>query len=132
MTYTDAIATRNAALNARTALYNTGTIKIYSGTRPATPDTALSGNALLVTLTFGATAYGAAASGVATANAITSGVAAATGTASFARAFKSDGVTAIADLDCGIAASGKEIILDTLSIVTGATVSCSADTLSQP
>src|ERR1700677_1142520 len=97
MSFEGAIATRNAGANATTALLNSGFIEVYSGARPATPDTALSGNTLLATLTFGATAFGAAASAIATANAIVSGNCVANGTAAWCRLYKSDGTTVVGD-----------------------------------
>jgi hypothetical protein len=129
MAFEGALATRNAAVNAVTALCNSGFIEVYSGTRPATPDTALSGNTLLATLTFGSTAFGAGSSGVATANAITSGTAAATGTAAWARIYKSDGTTVVGD--CNVGTSGSDINFPTLSFVSGETISCSSLTLTQ-
>ena len=56
-----AAATREAALAAFAARCNGGTITIYSGTQPVTPDTALAGNTALATLTFSATAFPAGA-----------------------------------------------------------------------
>jgi hypothetical protein len=125
------IAGWNLALNAMldTPLAS-GTIKIYTGTQPATPDTALSGNTLLATLTIGATAFGAAASGVATANAITSGTAVATGTATFFRCFQSNGTTAVLDGSVGTATA--DMILNTTTITSGGTVSITAWTVSMP
>jgi hypothetical protein len=98
----------NAAVDALTALLNTGYLRLYSGTRPADADTALSGNTLLAELRFGATAFGAAVAGVATANAITADASAdATGTATFYRCLKSDGTTAVMD---GNVASGQAAV----------------------
>ena len=63
-----------------------GTIKLYTATIPTNADTALGAQTLLATLTFNATAFGAASSGVATANAIVSDTSAdATGTVTWAR-----------------------------------------------
>jgi hypothetical protein len=129
MSFEGSLGSRNASANAVAALCNSGFIQVYSGTRPATPDTALSGNVLLATLTFGATAFGAASAGVATANAIASGTAVATGTASFARAFKSDDSTVVGDFNCGT--SGSDFNFSTLSFVSGALISCSSLTLTQ-
>ncbi len=129
MSFEGALATRNAAVNAVAALCNTGYIQVYSGSRPATPDTALNGNTLLATLTFSATAFGAGASGVATANAIGSGTAVATGTAAFARIFKSDDSTVVGD--CNVGTSGSDINFPTLSFVSGEVISCSSLTLTQ-
>lgn len=119
----------NAALNAACALLNSGTMNIYSGTQPATPDTALSGNTLLATLTFSATAFGNASAGVATANSITAGTAGNTGTATFARCLSSG---AAAVLDCSVGTSGADINLNDVAITSGGTVSVTSYTVSMP
>jgi hypothetical protein len=129
MAFEGALASRNAAVNAVTALCNSGFVEVYSGTRPATPDTALSGNTLLATLTFGATAFGAGSSGVATANAITSGIAVATNTAAWARVYRSDGSTVVGD--CNVGTSGSDMNFPTLSFVIGEIISCTSLTLTQ-
>lgn len=117
-------ATVNAQANALAALCNGGFIKIYDGTQPASADTALSGNTLGVTLTFGATAFGAAVSGVITANPITSGNAVASITPTFARIFKSDGTTVVMDVSAG--ASGANMTIG--AFTAGTTVSVSSFT----
>ena len=116
----------NAEANALAPLLNGGFIEFYTGTQPANANTALSGNTLLATLTFGNPAFGAAAAGVITANAIASGTAAATGTATFARLYKSDGTTVVMDVTVGT--SGAGINLNTTSIVTGGLVSVTSFT----
>lgn len=118
---------RNAQLDAIDDAMNAGsagaTLKIYSGTRPAT-GAALSGNTLLATLTFSTTALGAASSGSITAASITSDSSAdATGTAAWFRVEDSNS-TFIMDGDCGT--SGSDLNLDTTSISAGATVSISS------
>ncbi len=123
-----AVARRNEMLDALTNNANSGLLRLYSGTRPTNADTALSGNTLLAQLTLNATSAGAASGGVWTANAITSDSSAdATGTASFARLFESDGTTVIADFSLGT--SGTEVIVNTTSIVSAAVVSCSSMTV---
>ena len=117
-------ATVNAQANALAALCNGGFIKIYDGTQPASADSDLSGNTLGVTLTFGATAFGAANSGVITANAITTGVAVAGITPTFARIFKSDGTTVVMDVSAG--ASGANMTIG--AFTAGTTVSVSSFT----
>ena len=102
-------ATVNAQANALAALCNSGFIRIYDGAQPATADTALGGNTLGVTLTFGATAFPGAVSGLLTANAITSGTAVAGITPTFARIFKSDGTTVVMDVSAG--ASGANLTI---------------------
>lgn len=117
-------------LNGIRADFNSGILNLYNGTRPTDADTALSGNTLLVTLTFNATAFPVAASGVLTANAITSGAGVAAGTATFARSFKSDTTTPLADFSVGT--SGTEVVLNTTSIVVAGTVSCTSCTITNP
>lgn len=126
-----AAAARNTALDALKALLNTGYLRIYSGTRPTNADTALSGNTLLAELRFNATAFGASANGAASANAITDDSSAdATGTATFARFFQSNGTTVVMDVEVGT--SGANLNLNTVSIVAGAVVSVSGYTLTLP
>jgi hypothetical protein len=130
---TGANAARDAALNAVTATVNNGTLRIYSGTAPANADAALSGNTLLAQLTLGATAFGAAASGVATANAISADTSAdATGTPTFFRLLASNGTTVVYQGTAG--ASGQELNLSNLSggqIVAGGSVSVTSLTVTQ-
>jgi hypothetical protein len=111
----------NAETNAVTALLNTGYLRIYSGTQPATADTAIAAQVLLATLRFGSTAFGAAANGVATANAITSDTnAAATGTAAWFRCLQSDGTTTVFDGSAGTSAANLN--LNSVAISAGAQV----------
>lgn len=126
-----------ASVGAVTPLLNSGTIQIFTGSQPADANQALTGT-LLATMTFGATAFGApTASGstgsrivTATANAITSGTAGATGTAGYFAVLKSDGTT-VAGMG-SVGTSGADLNLSTLSIVSGATISCSSFTITQP
>ena len=107
-----------------------GTIKIYTGTIPTDADTAVGAQTLLATLTFSATAFGAAANGVATAAAITSDTSAdATGTAAWARIASGAGTT---QLDVTVGTTGEDINFNTVSFVTGATVAITALTYTQP
>ena len=112
----------NAAADAFGALFNTGYLRIYSGTQPANANTALSGNTLLAELRFAATAFPAASAGVLTANAISSVTAGATGTASFFRCLQSNGTTVLMDGTCDISANTPNLTLPTTSIVSGVTV----------
>ncbi len=109
------------------ALLNNGYLRIYDGTQAATADTAVGAQTLLAELRFNATAFGAASNGVATANAITQDSSAnATGTASWFRALKSDGTTAV--FDGSVGTSGCDLNLNTVSIVSGAAVAVSSFT----
>lgn len=115
----------NTQANALKSEFDNGYLRIYSGTQPATADTALSGNTLLAELRFNATAFGSASSGVLTANAITQDSSAdASGTASFYRAFKSDGTTVL--MDGNVGTSGTNMVVATTTITAGQTVSCSS------
>ena len=106
---------KNAQLDAITAqLGNLCVIDLMTGTKPANPDTALSGQTVLVTLIGGTPFAPAASAGVLTANAIASGTgtaAAGLGTAAtWARAYKSDHTTAVLDGTVGT---------NTTAVVTG-------------
>jgi hypothetical protein len=131
-------ATTEAAVNAVAVLLNSGNISVYTGTQPADANTALSGNTLLASMGFGSTAFASAtASGsagsrvvTATANSITSDTdAAATGTATWFRCYKSDGVTGV--MDGAVGTSGSDLNLNTTSIVEGATVAVTAFSITQ-
>ena len=117
-------ATVNAQATSLSTLCNSGLIRVYDGTQPATADTAVGAQVLGVTLTMNATAFGAPASGLLTANAVTSGTAVADITPTWARILKSDGTTVIMDISAG--ASGCNLTLG--AFTTGTTVSASAFT----
>jgi len=121
----------NAEADALSDLLDNGYLRIYSGTQPATADTALSGNTLLAELRFNATASGAAVAGVLTMNAITSDTAAdATGTATFYRALKSDGTSVVMDGSVGTASA--DLILNSVAISAGAQVDVTSFTHTVP
>lgn len=120
----------NAAANAVCTLANGGTLKIYNGSQPASADTAVSSQTMLASLALSATAFGNAAAGVATANAITSATAAASGTASWFRVFKSDGTTAV--FDGSVDTTGADLNLNATAIASGATVAVSSLTYTEP
>jgi hypothetical protein len=106
-----------------------GSLRIYDGTMPADANAALSGNTLLAQLTMNATAFGAAAAGVATANAITQDSSAdASGTASFFRVL-SGGATVV--MQGSVGTSAANLVLNSVVISAGAAVSVSALTYTQ-
>jgi len=124
------IVGRNAELDAFGALFNSGYLRIYSGTQPATPETAAAGT-LLAELRFNASAFGAASAGVITAAALTADASAdATGTAAWARALQSNGTTALMDGD--VSTSGAWINLNSVAIGIGSSVSVTALTITNP
>jgi len=120
-----------AAIDAGTA----AVINIYSGTVPANADAALSGNTQLAQLVCAASVFasktdtGSAARG--TFAAITADASAdATGTATFFRILTQNGGTVVAQGTVGTAAA--DLILNTVSITLGSTVSITSATLDVP
>lgn len=116
--------TVNIQADTLATLCNSGLIRVYDGTQPATADTAVGAQTLGVTLTFGATAFPAAVSGLLTANAITSGTAVASITPTWARILKSDGTTVVMDVSAG--ASGANMTIG--AFTSGTVVSCTSFT----
>jgi len=127
MTVKLAVAVRNTALDAiDTAIGTSGFLRIYNGTQPTNPDTALSGNTLLAELPLSATAFGAASGGVLTAASITDEASApATGTQTFASLVTSAG-TRIVDMSCG---NGSGDLNLSGTITSGGTVSVTSLTI---
>lgn len=99
-----------------------GTLVIYDGTRPANADTAVSGQVALVTFALHDPAFAPAAAvaggGQATANDIDPVVAAATGTATWFRAYDSDGKSVFDGAVTDTTGTG-DLKLSSTSIVTG-------------
>lgn len=118
-------AAANAAADAVCALANNGYVRIYDGTQPADADTAVSDQTLLAEARLGATAFGAAVAGVATANAITddSSINEA-GTPTWFRVLASNGSTVLFDGSAG--ASGCNMNVSGVPLVQGATLSISS------
>ena len=109
-----ALAARNAMVDSFCAKFDAGTgagtLLVYNAPLPATPDTGITTQTLLGTLTMHDAAFGAATGGTATANAITSDAAAdASGTPAFARGKDSSGNT-VGDFTWGVSGSGACII----------------------
>ena len=122
---------RNAALDAAfTSSQNGGLLRVYSGSRPATLSTPISGQTLLVEFDLNATAWAAASGGSKAANSIASKVAVATGTASFFQILNTDGTTVHADGNVGT--SDECMVLPTTSIVASVTVTVSSLTFTIP
>lgn len=117
----------NAGCDAECALLNDGYLRIYTGTQPATANTALSGQTLLAELRFGNPSFGAAVNGVATANPIADDTAAnASGTATWYRCLKSDGTTPV--FDGSVGASDANLVMNSVVISSGALVEVTAFT----
>jgi hypothetical protein len=111
------------------AVFDSGTIEIYSGSVPASVGSTPAGT-LLAVLTFGSTAFGSASSGTITANAITSDTSAdATGTAG-CFVMKNSGGTILCDGSVGT--SGADINFDSVNFVATGTVSIGSFTFTLP
>lgn len=131
-----AVLTRNAILAAIIARIdadaNGGTVKVYTGTRPATADTALSSNTLLATFTFATSSFSAPSGGSATVSSLPlSATAVANGTATWFRCADESGDT-VFDGSVGITSSGADLEISTTAITTGLVVSMTGGTLTQP
>lgn len=111
---------------------NAGLLKIYDGTQPASPDTAITTQVLLSTHTCGSP-FGPASSSahpsVLTANAIGSATAGNTSTATWFRITTSGGT---AHVDGSAGTSGTDLILNSASITSGQTVSITSATVTSP
>jgi hypothetical protein len=107
-------------------------INIYAGSKPANPDTAITSQTLLATLTCAATFAPAPSAGVLTLNSITSGTgtaAAGAGTAATFYRITTSGGTAHVDGTCGVGSGYDMNFVGSASIATGQTVSDSSFTL---
>lgn len=113
------VAVRNTQAAALTTALANGTLEIYSGTQPASPDALVGGAILLATLTLSSPAFGAPSGGAIVANTITGATAVATGTASWYRAKSSGGVAAI---DGTVGTSASNLIVNSTSFTSGAAV----------
>ena len=123
-------ATVNGQADNLSARLNSGYLRIYNGTQPATADTSIGAQVLLAELTFSATAAPAAVNGLITFNALTADSSAnATGTPTWFRAVQSNGTTVV--MDGSVGASGCNLNLSGLTggqIIIGGTVSISSFT----
>jgi hypothetical protein len=128
MAVTHATAMRNTLCNAVVDAIDAGTDgKLVFRVTGSTADSPSASPP--ATLTFSATAFGAAANGIATANAITSDTNAAGGTIAFATLEDSAGTVCA---HCAVGTSGSDINLSSLTVGAGDTVSVSALTYEAP
>lgn len=121
----------NAAMDAMGALANSGKLRIYSGSQPATADDGIGAATLLAELTLAASAFGASSGGVITAAAITGDTTAdATGTAAWFRIWKSNGSSPL--MDGTVGTSGCDLNMNSVAISAGAAVNVSSLTVTLP
>jgi hypothetical protein len=137
MALTLATAVRNAMCDAAVDQIDAGSgaglLRIYTGSKPAGPGTAASGT-LLAEFTLSDPAFGDAANGVATLDVtpdVQDASANATGTAGYFRLADSDGNGKI-DGTVTATGGGGDITLNTVSIVSGAVVTITSGTITQP
>ena len=107
------------------ALFNSGHIDVFSGTKPAGPTSTATDNVKLFDLTYGAGAFATAVSGVITANAMSAGTVTATGTATWFRAYMS---SSTAMWDGTVGNSGCDLNLDNLTATAGTVVTVTSHT----
>jgi hypothetical protein len=131
-----AAAAKNAKLDStglKAYIGASAKLRLYDGSQPTNPDTAISTQNMLCELVCNATAFGTVSGGVLTASAISSGTGAAaagTGTnATWWRLWKSDGTTPVADGTVGT--SGADLNLNNASIANGQSVSVSSFTITE-
>lgn len=137
MTLGYSTATQNAQLSSLAARFDAGsaggTIKVYSGTRPANANTAPGGgNTLLLTFTLATTGFGSPASGVMSIAGLplaAEGVGA--GTATWWRGADSDGNT-VTDGSVGAEGSNEDIEMSTTTVSVGLDVNLTVGTFTQP
>ena len=123
------LATRNAWLDRITTDCGTSAIfNIYAGVQPADVSAAVTAaNVIIAALAFPATnAFAAAAAGSMTANTITSDSSAVGGTAVWFSVTKNTGTRV---LDGSVGTATTDLVLNSATITTGATVSISAFTV---
>lgn len=123
------LASRNAWLNQITTDLGTAAIwRIYAGNQPADVSSAITAANVVIASCPGAStnAFGTAAAGIMTANAITSDAAAVGGTAVWFSIVKSTGLRVC---DGSVGTSGADLNLNSTTITTNATVAITAFTI---
>lgn len=105
-------------------------IRIYDGTQPAGPGTAITTQNLLATFTGNASGFGSVSGGVLTASAVASTTASASGTATWFRILTSGG-TAVIDGTAGLAADADDMTLTANPLTSGQTINFTSLTLTE-
>ena len=120
----------SAALAAYCTLFNSGSLVFLSGTQPASPETALSGNTTLFTATYSSSAYGSPAYSSPNMQASASFTAGsfnpvAGGACTFARGYETNGTTALADFTVGSNwLASQPVVLGQYCYANGNTYKC--------
>jgi hypothetical protein len=124
------VALANAFLDGIGTLANSGKLRIYQGTQPATPETSIGASTQLAELTMNATAFPGASSHLLTANAIDSDTNTVAGTAQWFRLWKSDGTTPL--MDGSVDTSGADMNLNSTAVSAGGTLAITSFTINLP
>lgn len=128
----DSTVARNAKAAAWAALADAGILRIYDGTQPASPQTAISTQVLLGSIVLASPAFGAPSTGTVTANIAPPVTTTAAGVATWYRLFESDGTTVIRDGDVSLPAGSAECKLANTNIQPGQALTLSSYAYSQP
>lgn len=123
-------ALRNIQAAALGAVFDGGTLEIYTGSQPGSPNSAPSGS-LLCTITIPNPAFGSPASGVITKAGSWSAVATDSGTAGWAR-FISAATTESMDAVVTMVPGGNDLLINNINIVIGNTVTVVSLTITTP
>lgn len=110
--------------DAMAALLDGGFVDVMSGAQPASGDTPIDTQKVLVVMSFGKPAFRPASLGVIEANTIAPGIAIATGDPTWFRAYRADHKTSVFDGSAG--KTNANMILPAKTIVEGVTVGCSS------
>lgn len=123
-------ATRDDQVEFFGALFDGGTLEIYTGPQPGSPNDAVSGS-LLCTITIPNPAFGSATDGVIAKAGVWSDTAGATGTAGWARFISSD---TLKTMDAAVVdvPGGNDLLINNINIVIGNTVTVVSLTLTTP
>jgi hypothetical protein len=121
----------NTSADAVCALLPAGWIRIYDGVQPATGDTAITTQVLLASIRLGTPAFAPAVAGLAAANPVTPDLDIdANGHATWFRAFKSDGTTAVFDGSVGLL--GCDLNLSSVTFLQHGSVTITSFSYQQP
>lgn len=124
------LAARNVAIDALLHRADGGSVLVYTGIQPATPETPATGR-LLATGTLGTPAFAPAVDGVAAATAVADEESIeADGDAGWFRVVEADGTTAVWDGTCGTV--NANLLFDNLSLIAGARLTFPALTYAVP
>ncbi len=119
---------RNVQADALGAVFNAGTLEIYTGTQPADPNSAPTGT-LLVTITIPNPAFGAAAAGVISKSGTWADTAVDTGVAGWARFI---GTTETFDVVVTEDPGDNDLLINSVDVTLGNTVTVVSLTITVP